>query len=142
MSDILSRAIIAATAWHQNQIDKGGNPYILHPLQVMLRLQGQSMDVKCAAVLHDLLEDTAATPHLVFSLFGKRVAELVDILTRRQGEDYFAYIDRVKVDADAAHIKLADLAENLRTDRGAPADKDREFRYRRAVNVLIAAVLP
>ncbi|WP_205516203.1 GTP pyrophosphokinase [Paenibacillus sp. SYP-B3998] len=55
----LSRAIIIATQAHEGQIDKGGKPYILHPLRLMLKAPDN--DSKVVSVLHDVIEDTDVT---------------------------------------------------------------------------------
>lgn len=52
----LEKAIVIATQAHTAQVDKGGNPYILHPLRVMLKMSTEEEMV--AAVLHDVIEDT------------------------------------------------------------------------------------
>ena len=55
----LELAIELATRFHEGQVDKCGEPYILHPLRVMMTVQGEQARV--VAVLHDVLEDTEAT---------------------------------------------------------------------------------
>lgn len=141
MTPDLSLAIVGATTLHRGQVDKGHHPYILHALQVMLRLQEESVEVQCAAVMHDLIEDTPCPIESIYGFFGRRVTDLVTILTRGKQEAYEDYIERVKKDPDAVKIKLADLAENMRTDRGLPDDehaRERQRRYARAVEVLTA----
>jgi guanosine-3',5'-bis(diphosphate) 3'-pyrophosphohydrolase len=55
----LEKAIEIAARAHTGQVDKAGQPYILHPIQVMLRVQGE--DARIAAVLHDVVEDSEVT---------------------------------------------------------------------------------
>jgi len=57
----LERAIAIAAAAHAGQVDKAGQPYILHPLRVMLRVATEHERI--AAVLHDVVEDTDVTLH-------------------------------------------------------------------------------
>ena len=78
---LIDFAIMAAATWHKGQVDKSGAPYILHAIQVMLRLQGESADIMAAAVLHDVVEDTAATLDEIKVLFGPHVGHLVDTLS-------------------------------------------------------------
>lgn len=140
---LLELAIFSAATYHKGQIDKGGKPYVLHPLQVMLRLQDESAEIMAAAVLHDVVEDTVASLDEIKILFGMEVGRLVDALTRREGENYFDYIKRVKLDPGAVKIKLADLEENMRIDRGVDleteASRKRRERYARAVHMLTPA---
>ena len=92
-----------------------------------------------AAMLHDVVEDSDATLDDIGRMFGKRVADIVDRLTRRSNETYREYIERVSLDTDATAIKLADLGFNiyhlLRPD--VPTDKlSLLTRYLDAVRVL------
>ena len=135
--DRISLAVFAAATWHNRQVDKGGHPYILHPLQVMLRLQSESPEIMAAAVLHDVVEDTDATPEAIEAMFGEEVARLVDLLTHKKDEDYFGYIARIKADADATAIKLADIEENMRHDRGCPPSEERQAKYAKAKAILM-----
>lgn len=116
----LEEAIILATARHQGIKDENGDPYILHPLRVMLDLHrdGFDGDVLAAAVMHDLVEDTEVTLDEIRGSFGDTTADLVDALTQRKGEEsYKEYIDRVAYRSRtlfaAVFIKLADLRDNM-----------------------------
>lgn len=110
--DILEKAISLALEGHANQKDKGGMPYILHPLYVMNKMD--TKDEMICAILHDIVEDTEITfedlKHLGFS---KENLHTLDCLTRKKDEDYFDYIERVKSDKTAVKIKLADLEHNM-----------------------------
>ena len=83
----LERAIQIAAEAHSGQFDKGGEPYILHPLRVMLRMQ--SNEERIVAVLHDVVEDSR--DHSIETLsqegFAPAITEAVGALTKRQGED-------------------------------------------------------
>lgn len=109
----LDRAIMFAVTWHAGQFDKDGVSYILHPLRVMGSLYGSKWEVLAAAVLHDVVEDTDMTVEIIRSQFGDRVADLVDALSRREGETYKDYVKRAIVDPDARKIKKADVLDNL-----------------------------
>lgn len=126
MEDMLERAILAAARAHMGQWDKGGQPYILHPLRVMLGCGCE--EEKTVTVLHDTLEDTPLTAaDLAAEGFPPEVVEAVLCLTRGEGEDYVAYIERVCGNRLAARVKLADLADNMDLNR-LPGLGERDFR--------------
>jgi (p)ppGpp synthase/HD superfamily hydrolase len=130
----LEDAIILAAGAHRGQVDKAGEPYILHSVRVMLRLGDEAGRI--AAVLHDVLEDTATTPgHLRQAGYGEDVLRALDGLTRREGERYADFIERAAADPLARRVKLADLADNLDTSRLrdiTDSDRERLARYRAA----------
>jgi (p)ppGpp synthase/HD superfamily hydrolase len=131
----LERAIeIAATA-HAGQQDKAGAPYILHPLRVMLAQKQPAQRI--AAILHDVVEDTPWTlEQLRAEGFSDDVLSAVDALTKREGEDYFAFVDRAGRDPVARAVKIADIRDNMDVSRIAGVtDRDRERleKYRQAL---------
>lgn len=85
MSHRLAIAIAEASLAHRHQVDRRGEPYILHPLRIMtaVRLAGYSEDHQIVAVLHDVLEDTYAEALELHQHFGKRVMTAVSHITRR-----------------------------------------------------------
>jgi (p)ppGpp synthase/HD superfamily hydrolase len=136
----LNEAIIYATQAHGDQTDKQGQPYILHPLRVMLALAKQHapIEAQMAAVLHDTVEDTDATLEEITARFGPVVAEIVDAVSRRDGEVYIEFIHRAAENPLARGVKRADISDNL--SRPIPPDMvGIERRYRRALAVLDAA---
>ena len=79
-NQLVEQAILFATEAHRGQLRKGSNlPYILHPLEAAAIVAGLTDDpeVIAAAVLHDVLEDTSATPGELEAAFGPRVTALV-----------------------------------------------------------------
>ena len=132
---MLEKALILAAKAHTGQVDKGGAPYILHPIRVMLACEGEKE--KIVALLHDTLEDTALTAaDLRREGFPAEIVQAVLCLTRRQGEDYMAYIARVCENPLAAEVKYADLQDNLDLSRiPNPTEKDfaRIRKYEQAV---------
>lgn len=100
---------------HDGQTDKGGNPYIGHPVAVAAMIDGE--DCKVVALLHDVLEDTAVEYGTLSNLFGKEIADAVDALTRKDGETYEAFIERVCRNSLARVVKLADLEHNMNLSR-------------------------
>ncbi len=138
---LLERAIAIAVEGHHGQRDKAGQPYVLHPLRMMLRQRGEAEMM--AAVLHDVVEDAGWTlERLAQEGMPREVVAAVDCLTRRAGETYEAFVDRVKPNPIARAVKLADLEDNMNLVRiGTLADKDweRMQRYHRAWHALMEA---
>ena len=111
----IDEAIALAAQCHAGQVDKAGKPYILHPLRVMLAVHGEPERI--AAVLHDTVEDCGLELGLIRHRFGAEVADAVDCLTRRDGEDYMAFIARCKANPIARAVKDADLQDNMDLSR-------------------------
>ena len=110
---MLSEAIVIATIAHNGQLDKGGNPYILHPLKVMHYLRDADEELQCVAVLHDVIEDTNVTFNdLRTANISERVIDAVRALTKMPGEGLDEYKARVFANKDAMRVKMADLRHN------------------------------
>ena len=120
----LEDAIQLAAQAHRGQRRFNGEPYILHPLRMMVHLAAalradsatpaEVETTLMAAVLHDVVEDTACTLNdLRQAGYPEAVVAAVDALTRRQGESYQAFIARLKPNALARQVKLADLRDNM-----------------------------
>ena len=122
----LERAITIAASAHTGQKNKDGGPYILHPVRVMMRVEG--LDAQMAGILHDVVEDTDWTiERLRAEGFSEEVLAAVDCLTHREGEDYFEYVARAGANALARRVKLADLEDNMNVMRlGEVGDRDLE----------------
>jgi (p)ppGpp synthase/HD superfamily hydrolase len=117
----LEDAIAIAARAHQGQryptTALGRDPFILHPLRVMLRLT--DADERIVAVLHDVVEDTELTlDELRREGVAERLADAIDRLTRRDQETYDDYVLRVAGDALARAVKLADLEDNIEHNVG------------------------
>ncbi|HET7464675.1 MAG TPA: HD domain-containing protein [Longimicrobium sp.] len=127
----LEEAIRIAVEAHRGQKDRAGAPYILHPLRMLFRVQTDAE--RMAAVLHDVVEDTAWTlDDLRARGFPAEVVDAVDHLTRRPGESYEQFVGRAATHPVARRVKLADLEDNLDVRRiGAVtgADAERLNRY-------------
>ena len=139
---MLEKAMRLAAKAHQGQADKGGQPYLLHPVRVMLACG--SRQERIVALLHDTLEDTALTEaDLRQAGFSDAIVKAVVCLTRRQGEDYMDYIVRICKSPLAARVKYADLQDNLDISRiPNPTEKDfaRIRKYEQAVKRVGQAV--
>lgn len=107
----LEVAVRFAASAHDGQTDKAGAPYIEHALRVAARLEDDTE--KTAAVLHDVLEDTATTEIQLRAVFSERVVRAVVVLTRRDDESSEVYYDRVRTDPVALAVKYADIHDNL-----------------------------
>jgi (p)ppGpp synthase/HD superfamily hydrolase len=136
---MLTEAIIIATKAHKNQVDKAGEPYILHPLRVMIKMN--SIDLKIVAILHDVIEDSDYDDvDLINAGFTNEIVDAVVCLTKRKNENYMDYIKRCKTNYLAKIVKLADLEDNSDLSRiKNPTEKDyeRTKKYRAAVNELL-----
>jgi guanosine-3',5'-bis(diphosphate) 3'-pyrophosphohydrolase len=140
----LERAIEIAARAHAGQRDKAEQPYILHPLRVMLRVDGDCERI--AAVLHDVVEDTAITlSQLVDEGFSTEVIEAVEALTKREGENRMQAALRAAANPIARVVKLADNAENMDLSRirdPSARDYERLEEYLQVREVLLAALRP
>lgn len=111
--EMLNKMLVLATNRHAGQFDKGGNPYILHPLKVMYYLKSDDEELQCIALAHDLVEDTDTTYVELRELgFTERVITGIDAVTKRPGETYEEYKLRVKLNPDAVKVKMCDLRHN------------------------------
>ena len=98
---------------HKEQKDKSGMPYIFHPIHVAEQVQGET--AVCAALLHDVVEDSDMTfETLAAAGISDRVIAVLKLLTHSPGEGYRAYVKRIKESGNtvAIQVKLADLRHN------------------------------
>jgi hypothetical protein len=109
----LEMAIALAFNAHAKQVDKSGDPYILHPLRVMQKAYETDPRLAPAAVLHDVIEDTDQTASNLQSLgMSLGTVGLVVCLTHLPGEPRFDYIERIRTEPGAVVIKRFDIADN------------------------------
>ncbi len=135
----LERAIAIAAEAHSGQVDKAGAPYVLHPLRMMFRVA--SIDERIVAVLHDVCEDC---PGWTFDRlrgegFPNHIIEALRSVTKRDGEDYEAFVRRASANPIGRCVKLADLHDNCDLSRIAvPSEQDfqRIEKYRRAIDLI------
>ena len=121
----------------EGKLDKGGYPYLDHLHEVSSRVEGE--DAKLIGLLHDTLEDTEMTrQELLDCGYSEHIVSSIEVLTRKKGEDYPVYIERIIAsnNEDALNVKLADLNHNMdisRIKNPTFKDVDRiEKRYRPA----------
>lgn len=111
--EMLDRMLVLATNAHAGQFDRGGRPYILHPLRVMSFLKTDDEELQCIALGHDVIEDTNTTyADLRAAGMSERVVEGIRTLTKIPGETYDEYKARVFASVDAMTVKLCDLRHN------------------------------
>jgi (p)ppGpp synthase/HD superfamily hydrolase len=131
---LLEQAITLAVQVHAGRRDRYGEPYILHPLRVMGRMTTENERI--AAVLHDVVEDSPLTlEDLRARGFPPEVVEVVDCLTKREGEPYDRLIGRAAANPIALRVKMADLEDNMdirRMRQVTGEDAERLERYRAA----------
>ena len=138
---MLARAIALAATGHEGQFDKAGRPYILHTLQVMYNLGPDADDeLRCIAVLHDLLEDTEYTISDLQKMgFSQRVVNALSLLNHQAEVDYDTYIRAIGTNLDATLAKLADLRHNSDITRMkglTEKDFERMQKYQKAFDYL------
>ena len=111
--EMLAQMLHIATSAHHGQFDKGGAPYILHPLKVMHYLKSDDEELMCMALGHDVIEDTSVTyQDLRDSHISERVIAGIRSLTKQPGQTYAEYKEGVFSNPDAMRVKMADLRHN------------------------------
>ncbi len=111
--EMLDRMLVLCTNAHHGQFDKGGRPYILHPLRVMSFLKTDDEELQCIALGHDVIEDTKVTyKDLTEAGISQRVQDGIRALTKVPGETYDEYKERVFASKDAMTVKMCDLRHN------------------------------
>ena len=100
-----------ATKAHEGQTDKAGLPYITHPERVALRMEGPELQV--IGWLHDTVEDTPIALQDIEGAFGPETAAAVDAISRRDGEKWSGYLERVAANPMARQVKISDLMRYL-----------------------------
>ncbi len=131
----LALAIAITAEAFKDKLDKGGNPYFLHCYWVMNEVEGDE-DVKCAAIMHDLVEDTDYTFARLTELgFSDTTIGILHLLTHKKETPYDEYIRSIAVCPKATRIKLKDLEHNSNITRLKglrKKDLDRLEKYHRS----------
>ena len=127
-----------ATKAHEEQTDKAGLPYITHPERVALRMESPELQV--IGWLHDTVEDTTLTVKDIAERFGPETAASVDAISRRDGEKWSGYLDRVAANPMARQVKISDLIDNSNLSRIPHVtlkDVERQKKYNKALKKLL-----
>ena len=137
-TDATKRAMNLCFTAHKNQRDLGGSPYVFHPFHLAEEMPDE--DCTVAALLHDVVEDTAYTlEDLGMMGFNPKVIHAVDLLTRKKGTTYMEYIAQIKTDRIARTVKLADLRHNADQNRlcyQSESSRKLMLRYQKAMKML------
>jgi (p)ppGpp synthase/HD superfamily hydrolase len=140
MATRLQRAIELAVKAHGGFEDPPGEPYVIHPMRVLLALSGgddadQEEELRCVAILHDTLERTRLTAAgLRAGGMSKAVVRAVQLLTHSRKAGYADYVVKLKANRLARQVKIADLLDNADLRRvtyrpGKGKDRKRINRY-------------
>lgn len=138
--NLLEKAISVALKAHENVVTRSGQPYILHPLRLMLQMDSEEEMI--TAVLHDTVEDSVITlDDLAAMGFSDPVLDALALLTHdKDNLSYEDYILAIKPNPLAVRVKLADLTHNMDIRRLptplSQRDLDRLAKYRRAWKIL------
>jgi GTP pyrophosphokinase len=137
---LLRRAYDFAAEHHRGQIRLSGEPYLSHPLEVAHSLADMKLDVTslCAALLHDVVEDTKVTMEKLSTEFGPDVARLVEGVTKisrldllapeaRQAENVRKMLLAMVNDVRVVLVKLADRLHNMRTLQYLDSEKQQRI---------------
>lgn len=111
MSELIQQALEIAATFHAKQYDKVGEPYYFH----LARVSGAgTTEAECVVgALHDLFEDTPASPTIIREAFGDEITDAIVCLTRCPGEGYKAFINRCGANPLARRVKINDLRDNF-----------------------------
>lgn len=123
---------------HMGQFDKAGVPYIYHPIHVAEQMNDE---ITCiAALLHDVVEDSAVTFEDLEKEFPKEVIDILRLLTHDKNIDYMDYIRKIKTNEAAIKVKIADIKHNMDKSRLDEVDDKaliREEKYKKALDILM-----
>lgn len=137
-TELTKKAMQIAYNAHHGAYDKGGMPYIHHPLH--LAEQMSTEEETAVALLHDVIEDSCVTAdELISKGIPACVTEAVVLLTKPLDEDYSDYVRRVAENPLAKKVKLADLKHNSDISRLSDvteADLARLEKYKKAIEIL------
>ena len=123
-TEMTIKAMKIAYDAHLGQLDYNGVPYIFHPYHLAEQMDDE---ISCTvALLHDVVEDTSITLDDFEQMFPKQVVEIVMLLTHDEKVDYFEYIRKIKTNAIAAKVKLADIKHNSNEARSLGSNLTKE----------------
>ena len=127
-----------ATRLHEGQLDRAGLPYITHPERVASRLE--TPEAQVVGWLHDTIEDTELTLEEIEAQFGPLTAAAVDAISKREGEEWDDYLERVLANPMARLVKISDLIDNSnlsRLPRVTLKDAKRQAKYNKALKKML-----
>lgn len=123
-TEMTIKAMKIAYDAHLGQLDYNGVPYIFHPYHLAEQMDDE---ISCTvALLHDVVEDTSITFADLKQMFPKQVVEIIMLLTHDEKVDYFEYIRKIKTNAIATKVKLADIKHNSNEARSLGSNLTKE----------------
>ena len=142
-TELTNRALRLAYQAHQGQVDKSGVPYIFHPAHLAEQMEDEISC--CAALLHDVVEDTSVTLADLEAAFPPEVTEAVRLLTHREGTPYEDYVRAIAQNPVARRVKLKDTLPTvydfeLMAGGGHISSEQRQrlkTKYERALRILL-----
>lgn len=121
-TELTKKALRVCYEAHSGQMDKGGVPYVFHPLYVAGQMQDE-YDI-CVALLHDVIEDSDYTMEDIISMgFPGQIIDAIRCITKLKSQSYEEYIQAVKTNPIAVRVKLADLEHNSDLTRLSKVDE-------------------
>ena len=133
----LAKAIEIAASAHSTQKDKGGSPYILHPIRVMMSLNTE--EEKIVGVLHDVVEDSEDWDfdRAREQGFAEDIISALKSVTKQSdAENYEAFIERAGRNQIGRNVKIADIKDNLDVTRIGPLKEKDLLRINKYKNAL------
>ena len=119
---LLEKAVTLAVKAHAGQRDKSGEPYVLHPLRMMLR--SATFEEKLTSILHDVIEDSDYTlEDLRDEGCPDEVLVAIDHLSRRKDESYEEFVERAITNPLARKVKIKDLEDKMNLRHYAQIDE-------------------
>ncbi len=145
--EVINQAIYFAKKYHDGQLRKNGKPFYSHPLEVAYIISDYNLktDVIAASILHDIVEDTEVTVEMILETFGRRIAEMVDRLTRDRPDGTKLSVKEIirmaykNGDKEVLLIKIFDRLHNLQNIHFLTADKQIKVAKETLNTVLLAA---
>lgn len=137
-TELTQKALRLCYTAHHGQMDKSGIPYVFHPVHLAEQMDEELQTV--AALLHDVVEDTAYTlSDLEVMGYPQAVLDALKLLTHEEGVPYMEYVAAIKSNPIARAVKLADLRHNsdlTRLDHADDSALKRVQKYRDAIALL------
>ena len=135
-TELSKKAMLIAYHAHRDHVDKGGMPYIFHPLHL-----AEQMDTEYSvitALLHDVIEDSdISLEDLKAEGFPEPILEALSLLTHEKQVPYLEYVQRLKGNELARKIKLADLTHNSDVSRLSVQDDSSRQRFEKYQRCLL-----
>lgn len=139
-TDMTKKAMKLCYQAHKDQIDKGGLPYVFHPIHLAEQMTDE--DTTVVALLHDVVEDTEySILDLIQRGFPPRIIKALELMTHDDSVPYLEYVENIKSNPIARAVKLADLRHNSDVTRLKKVDDkvlERLEKYKKAIQILEA----